>query len=1374
VDPEIRYVRRYLMVLVTLSAVGAAALLMFINPIVSAMPPELAAMGRLNYVLYTPLVIAVLLFWLYYYLRPITQLADHLAQSTAPPLELASRARRLAFMVPLRFLYIPPLAVAVVATTADILGHFFIQGYYFSRHFPSTILTVLAAMCASLVISILARRILVNVLVVTADYELEDNQDLRFAIRTRQFITSVILTLLVSGFLGVIGYHLIVSSVREGLRSKYALLGRSISDDLAIYLDDASLLAYVSDLKMNGEGYAFIVDKQGMALGGGLPAFATQFDTTTLHLGVQPLFNGEALVVPIARHPEGWQLVFVYQIDPLMLPLVRTVIWVYGFFVLGILGLSFLVNYYVADDLTRDIKYVTYRLKQLAQETGPQLDKLNVFSQDEVGDLVRAFNALLDKIAAEQSQLERERRELVALQHVSSTLGSILDVDQLLQGLIRNVEETFGYRNSVIFLLDPERGDLYIAARAAYIDSVSIETRLQVGEGIIGRVAATGEPSSVPNVQACEGYIPVDDTTCSDLAVPMVASGKLIGVFNVEAQQLDAFTERDVRILSAVATQAAIAIHNAQLYREAEEQRLQVTSLARLAQLLVSTLDLDEVFDLALAQIAEIIEYDSASIMLTEDSETITIVAARGFRDPEAVVGKSFSPNEKNLGYQVMRSGKVRMVADVQREPIWGSKRDDVEGAGKIRAWIGVPLVVQGQSIGLLTLDKHEPNFYTSVDVKGAETFGAYIAAALHNARLYRTAQRRADELALMAHSIAEDKSKLDAILFNIADGLIVTDPQDHILLVNPAFESMFERSASTLIGQPLSAIVARSELRELIHNTLDVPDSTFMAEIPFSKDCIFKASSAAIVDRDRLIGVVTILRDVTHEKEIDWMKTEFISTVSHELRTPLTSVLGFAKLIHRTFERDVFPALSDGEHNVQRAARRIYDNLAIILTEGERLTDLINDVLDIAKMEAGKIEWQDHPFELPVLIERALERRRVQAQQKGLTLLFDPPAAPLPPIVADPVRIRQVLDNLLSNAIKFTAEGQVRVSIRLLAPGEELHGWQTPARGGVLVTVADTGSGIVEQDRLRIFRRFQQLATDTLTEKPKGTGLGLAICQEIVAHYKGAIWVDSVLGEGSRFNFTLPIEPAMRIVEEAPSIAVEARPRGLTGPLPPLEEVLPLVLIVDDEASIRSLLAQELSQVGYQIITASTGAEALMMARSHRPALILLDIMMPDLSGFDVLRVLKSDTLTANIPILVLSIIEDRPLGLSLGADAYLTKPVDTEHLLTAIAALLARAPQRLPLIASLEQHSAMELITRALGQQGFEVVQGYDPRGALLDSDVPLEDTAVVQEMLAQLYTDGDVVRAYRFHDSTQNRTIVVLLGETSPAGERLEVMR
>ncbi len=405
--------------------------------------------------------------------------------------------------------------------------------------------------------------------------------------------------------------------------------------------------------------------------------------------------------------------------------------------------------------------------------------------------------------------------------------------------------------------------------------------------------------------------------------------------------------------------------------------------------------------------------------------------------------------------------------------------------------------------------------------------------------------------------------------------------------------------------------------------------------------------------------------------KELDQLKTDFLSTVSHELRTPLTSVLGFARMIEKKIDGTVLPRMQIDDKKVNRAMEQVRGNVSIIVSEGERLTKLINDVLDIAKMEAGRTEWKMEWIHLPEIISQSIASISSLYEGKGIALQTEMDDG-LPAVFCDSDRIIQVLLNLFSNAIKFTEESPVICKV-------------THDSDFVRVSVVDRGMGIAPQDCAKVFEKFRQ-AGDVLTDKPKGTGLGLPICKEIVEHHGGAIWAESELGLGSTFSFTLPL----KLQEKAEDVPGSGEPEKIEGKdsalLPPDktsdEEVASgkeksakkTILVVDDEKQIRLLLRQLLQEKGYRVDEAGDGLEAVKKVKQSQPDLVILDVKMPELCGFDVAAVIKNDPQVKKTPIVFLSILENRERGLELGVENYFTKPADIDRLLLVVDELLEK----------------------------------------------------------------------------------------------------
>ncbi len=734
-----------------------------------------------------------------------------------------------------------------------------------------------------------------------------------------------------------------------------------------------------------------------------------------------------------------------------------------------------------------------------------------------------------------------------------------------------------------------------------------------------------------------------------------------------------------------------------------------------------------------------------------------------------------------------------------RREPLLVSQDEEVRGIlqalGESEWEVLFPMLCAGKLVGVYLLGpRRTGDLYSRDELEMLTLLSQQAAVALENARLYRKiaaytqdlqelVEARTQELEAANRRLVGERDRLNAILQSMADGLLVIDRDDRIVLVNPAFTAMIGYTANSLIGRYVGDVVDCSPLLQVLAEARRQMGTVLSTDCHVGERVIRASATALPLQSGEGGGAIAVLRDITHEVEVDRMKTEFISTVSHELRTPLTSVLGFTKLIRKSLTRSVAPHVPPENVAAQQAVRRIQENLDIIAAEGERLTRLINDVLDIAKLDAGKMEWHDHRLDVGALVQRSVESVMALAEEKGLWLRTQIEPG-LPPVVADPDRIQQVLFNLLSNAIKFTDQGGIAISVRLVQPADVGVELTLPegSPGAICVSVSDTGPGIPPEELPNLFQRFKQVRENLLTNKPPGTGLGLAISREIVTHYGGVIWAESEPGKGATFTFLLPVPAPQEIIaaQETEKRSPPSTSAVLTSPQTVLSELQrrmltgaeeggneAVVLVVDDEDHVRALLRQVLTEAGYRVLEAASGVEALSMARKHHPSVILLDVMMPDISGFDVTQILKSDPATAEIPILILSIIEDRQHGLELGADAYLTKPVDMNLLLQTVSTLASQSPSRRPraMVAG-QDRSVLEQVTAMLRGMGFEVVEAYDPRGTIATAERVKPDVVILDEFFFKL-NDAEIIKALRFQQTQSGEdrppyTIIVLMGE------------
>jgi signal transduction histidine kinase/CheY-like chemotaxis protein len=396
-------------------------------------------------------------------------------------------------------------------------------------------------------------------------------------------------------------------------------------------------------------------------------------------------------------------------------------------------------------------------------------------------------------------------------------------------------------------------------------------------------------------------------------------------------------------------------------------------------------------------------------------------------------------------------------------------------------------------------------------------------------------------------------------------------------------------------------------------------------------------------------------------------LKSEFLANVSHELRTPLSAIIGFSQILLDGI---------DGPVNEEQQ-----QDLVQVNKSGQSLLGLINQILDLSKIEAGKMELSLERVELPALITSVLDSISPLAQEKGLRIetRFAPA---LPAVEGDPARLKQILINLLSNAVKFTERGHIAVIVQ--ASGRMVR-----------IAVKDTGVGISAESQKLIFDEFVQ-GDGSSTRRHGGTGLGLSIVRKLVEMHGGAITVVSEPGLGSTFTFAIPAWAAGQAVAPLQRRPLRRPNHGLPGAA---------ILVVDDDPSVRQLIARHLEQEGWKTVQASNATDALQLARESHPMLITLDIMMPDASGWWVLEKLKEDPQTAGIPVLVVTIVEDQRLVFALGASDYLGKPYDRGALIAKIRRLLPKLDGKRVLVVD-DDPDARTMLGKILKEEGAEVV--------------------------------------------------------------------
>jgi signal transduction histidine kinase/CheY-like chemotaxis protein len=483
-----------------------------------------------------------------------------------------------------------------------------------------------------------------------------------------------------------------------------------------------------------------------------------------------------------------------------------------------------------------------------------------------------------------------------------------------------------------------------------------------------------------------------------------------------------------------------------------------------------------------------------------------------------------------------------------------------------------------------------------------------------------------------------------------------------------------------------------------------------------------FMSAVTASVDRANLLEKVSAAN--AELIEANHHKTVFLANMSHELRTPLNAILGFSELLIDA---------TDGQFPAATKTRFLEQ----IHSSGKHLLGLINDILDLSKIEAGQMELHLQTVSVADVLSQVASTVEPLIAQKQMKIEIE--ASDAGQINADEGKVKQMVLNLVSNAIKFTPE---RGLITIKA---------AQARGRLQIEVADTGIGIGPADIKRIFHEFQQVDTGA-NRRQQGTGLGLTLTRSFAALHGGDVTVQSELGKGSRFAIDLPVGGPVVAPEKGTSPgAIE-----LSG-----DASRPLILVVEDDPASAELLARQIERVGFRTQNARTGADALAMAKAHRPVAITLDIMLPDIDGWEVLTRLKRDDMTSDIPVIVVSVVDDPALGTTLGALDYFVKPVEARALVSRLNHFNFRQKSngRQTRVLVVDDESAnREWLKNVLEPAGFHVTLATGGRQAIKLTRSSKPDL-IMLDLLMPDVNGFDVVEALSSNPATRGIPIMVL---------------
>ncbi len=720
---------------------------------------------------------------------------------------------------------------------------------------------------------------------------------------------------------------------------------------------------------------------------------------------------------------------------------------------------------------------------------------------------------------------------LATINRVSYEMSASLDPEEIYAAIHRAAAQLMPAESFVISLLDEATGEIegvYLMDPGGRAPAV----RLPPGEGLSGHVIASGQPLLIADAEEIEklgGRTFGEGQPRSIVAVPIMLGEKVIGMLSAQSYRPNVYTEEDQQVLSILANQAAVAIQNGRLFAEtrrlaeeleqrvvertaelAREQR-NTETLLRILTEASSTLDIDRALNRTLALLNEAIGAEQSAILMVNPTDnTLHYRVGYGYVTPTMQERTRPTPLKvgEGLGGWVIKHRKAALVDDVRKDSRWVALP---MSSPLYRSVIAVPLVIGEDVIGAVMAFHRQVGYFTQDHLNLVQAIGTQVSVAINNAQLYELIRDQAERLGGMLRVQQVEASRQQAILEAVADGVLVTDASNMITFVNPSAERLLGLENRQIVGRSLEQFVGlfgraaqawMNTIRSWSENpsTYQVGD-TYAEQLTLDNGRVILVHLAPVIWRNDFLGTVSVFRDITHEVEVDRLKSEFVATVSHELRTPMTSIKGYVDLLLM----GAAGALSESQIHF----------LEIVRSNTERLSVLVNDLLDISRIEAGRISLSFQPLDLRAIAEDVIAdlMRRSQEENKPMAVSLEAEAE-IPTVRGDPERVRQILDNLVSNAYHYTpANGKITILIHTLDETQ------------VQVDVQDNGIGIPPSDQERIFERFFRGENPLVLATP-GTGLGLSIVQQLVQMHGGRIWVEStgIPGEGSTFSFTLPV----------------------------------------------------------------------------------------------------------------------------------------------------------------------------------------------------------------------------------------------------------
>ncbi len=920
------------------------------------------------------------------------------------------------------------------------------------------------------------------------------------------------------------------------------------------------------------------------------------------------------------------------------------------------------------------------------------------------------------KEVAHADTLVRRQSALLRLSTAIAAAGGEGDICQaVVEGL---QDESVGYDFVGVFLKEETTGDRILQASVGWSD-IPKDMRLPAGKGLSARPILDGQLQYSPDVTKVPDYIP-GLSSGSEVDVPLIIDGYPAGVLVVESEQPEAFDDQDLEILTAAANQTSLAIGRARLVQRQEELLASERRRASERQAVLDTLK-DLSSDLELANLLQTVLERAVTLLdaaggelaiYHQDEELLETVAT--FKSESVSIGTRIAVGEGAMGH-VAQTREPLLIPDYKQWVGRSERYAQVEA----HAAAVLPLLIGSRIVGVINFWHSDPDRqFGEADLRLMQLFAPQAAIAIENGRLFDAAQRQSQYF--------------EELVRNSPVAIVTLDPRHNVVSCNPAFEELYGYDQKEVQGKNLDDLITTSDTKaEAVAYTKEAGDRLVKG---IGRRCRkdgtlvdVEVLAVPVIVKGERVGMMGLYHNVTEllkarreAEAANSAKSQFLASMSHELRTPLNAIIGYSEMLQE-----------DAEDAGQDA---FIPDLKKIHGAGKHLLSLINDVLDLSKIEAGKMELYLESFEIRPMVEDVASTIAPLIEQNGNRLTIECPDI-IGGMHSDLTRIRQVLLNLLSNASKFTDHGEIAIVVERSGSG---------AQETVVFSVRDSGIGMTVAQMKRLFQAFTQAEADT-SAKFGGTGLGLAISKSFCQMMGGDIYVESAPGEGSMFTVRLPAALAVEIPIAGDASAAQQGDRGAG-----------LVLMIDDDATARQLLKRYLTRAGFRVAEAANGESGLALAEAQRPDVITLDVLMPSMDGWAVLSALKDNPAVADIPVVMVTVMDDRNIGFAMGASDYLTKPINREHLVATLKRFAGDGEQVVLLVEDDPATRAMS--RRTLEGAGWSVTEARHGREGLARLAEQAPALVLLDLMMPEM--DGfEFLEAMRANEAWRHVPVVVV---------------